>query len=236
MSGGYCNTAINSYSTIGGGQGNIASGQTSTISGGYRNTASGYKSTIGGGYCNTASGNTSTIGGGFCHTASGEFSSVIGGSYNTASGSHSAVGGFGLTNSCDNTFMYNCLRADNLIGDTVAVCVGTDGILVRGASDIRLKTCVSPITYGLNDVLLLNPVSFNWCDNIKGSRGENRQLGFIAQEVEPIIPESVGMSAEGEYSFSSDKIIPVLTKAIQELKEENNKLRIRIENLESYIK
>jgi hypothetical protein len=139
--------------------------------------------------------------------------------------------------------MYNCLRAFNLSGSTVAVCVGTDGILVRGASDVRLKTCISPITYGLSDVLQLNPVSFNWCENIRESRGENRQLGFIAQEVEPIIPESVGMSAEGEYSFSPDKIIPVLTKAIQELKEENNKLReeninikIRIEKLEEYIR
>jgi hypothetical protein len=125
--------------------------------------------------------------------------------------------------------MYNCLRANNLIGTTVAVCVGTDGILVRGASDIRLKTCISPITYGLSDVLQLNPVSFDWCDNIKESRGENKQLGFIAQEVEPIIPESVGMSAEGEYSFSPDKIIPVLTKAIQELKEEIDKIKIKLE-------
>jgi hypothetical protein len=44
------------------------------------------------------------------------------------------------------------------------------------------------------------------------------------------------MSADGEYSFSPDKIIPVLTKAIQELKEENNNLRIRIEKLEEYLK
>ena len=44
------------------------------------------------------------------------------------------------------------------------------------------------------------------------------------------------MSAEGEYSFSPDKIVPVLTKAIQELKEENDNLRIRIEILEEYMK
>ena len=174
--------------------------------------------------------------GGRCNVVSGRYASVVAGTGNTASGIYSAVGGCALTNSCVNTFMYNCLRANNLIGTTVAVCVGTDGILVRGASDVRLKTCISPITYGLSDVLLLNPVSFSWCDNVKESRGENRQLGFIAQEVEPIIPESVGMSAEGEYSFSSDKIIPILTKAIQELKEDNDKLRVRIEILEKYIK
>jgi hypothetical protein len=260
IGGGFCNTISSTYagsSTIGGGNSNFVSGYTSTIGGGSFNTASNSYSTVGGGGCNIASGSISTVIGGFCNTASGLYSTVIGGqcnaaisSYsfvggqcNIAGGSHSAVGGCGLTNSCINTFMYNCLRAFNLSGSTVAVCVGTDGILVRGASDVRLKTCISPITYGLSDVLQLNPVSFNWCENIRESRGENRQLGFIAQEVEPIIPESVGMSAEGEYSFSPDKIIPVLTKAIQELKEENNKLReeninikIRIEKLEEYIR
>jgi hypothetical protein len=175
--------------------------------------------------------------GGRCNVVSGRYASVVAGTGNTASGCYSAVGGCALTNSCVNTFMYNCLRANNLIGTSVNLCVGTDGIIVRGAtSDGRLKTCISPITYGLSDVLQLNPVSFNWCENLRQSKGEEKQLGFIAQEVEPIIPESVGMSAEGEYSFSADKIIPVLTKAIQELKEENDKLRVRIEILEEYIK
>jgi hypothetical protein len=258
ISGGYCNILSGYNSTIGGGDCNIVSGNTSTISGGQcnitsadnatigggrHNTASDYFSTVGGGFCNTSSSNYSTISGGYCNVASGTTSTIIGGRCNTASGSSSAAGGCNVSNSCNNTFMYNCLRASNLSGSTVAVCVGTDGILVRGASDVRLKTCISPITYGLSDVLQLNPVSFNWCENIRQSRGENKQLGFIAQEVEPIIPESVGMSAEGEYSFSPDKIIPVLTKAIQELKEENNKLReeninikIRIEKLEEYIR
>jgi hypothetical protein len=246
IGGGYKNTVSGDYSTIGGGNCNTISGDSSslsTISGGFCNVSSESYTTVSGGYCNTASGSWSTIGGGYCNTATGIYSTIIGGDNNIASGNYSAAGGDNVSNSCCKTFMYNCLRACNLSGSTVAVCVGTDGILVRGASDVRLKTCISPITYGLNDVLQLNPVSFNWCENIRQSRGENKQLGFIAQEVEPIIPESVGMSAEGEYSFSPDKIIPVLTKAIQELKEENNKLReeninikIRIEKLEEYIR
>jgi hypothetical protein len=126
--------------------------------------------------------------------------------------------------------MSNCLRACNLIGTTVAVCVGTDGILVRGASDCRLKTNICNIPYGLCDVKKLNPVSFDWNEVERENRGCNRQIGFIAQEVEPIIPEAVGHQADnGEYSLSPDKIIPVLTKAIQELSE-------RIEVLEDIIK
>jgi hypothetical protein len=174
--------------------------------------------------------------GGRCNIVCGRYASVVAGTGNTASGIYSAAGGCNVNNSCVNTFMYNCLRACNLIGGAIGLCVGTDGIIIRFSSDRRLKTCISPITYGLSDVLQLNPVSFNWCDNLKETLGENKQLGFIAQEVEPIIPESVGMSAEGEYSFSPDKIVPVLTKAIQELKEDNDKLRVRIEILEEYIK
>ncbi len=228
--GGQKNTASGCATTIGGGTCNTSSGAIrTTVSGGYKNIASGNASTVGGGENHTASGIYSTISGGDDNIACGYSSTVIGGVSNRASGCYSAAGGCNVSNSCNNTFMYNCLRACNLSGTTVAVCVGTDGILVRGASDVRLKTCISPITYGLSDVLQLNPVSFDWCENIRHSRGENKQLGFIAQEVEPIIPESVGMSSEGEYSFSPDKIIPVLTKAIQELKEEIDKIKIKLE-------
>ena len=79
------------------------------------------------------------------------------------------------------------------------------------------------------DIQKLNPVSFSWNDVEKVTRGCNKQLGFIAQEVEPIIPEAVGQSTTGEYSFSPDKIIPVLTKGVQEL-------LVRVEALEDIIK
>jgi hypothetical protein len=113
--------------------------------------------------------------------------------------------------------MSNQLRACNLSGSTVAVCVGTDGTLIRNTSDVRLKHSVFPISYGLNEVSKLNPVSFYWCNEVSTQRGIDRQVGFIAQEVESIIPEAVGQSSDGIYSLSPDKIIPVLTKAIQEL-------------------
>jgi hypothetical protein len=236
IGGGFQNKASNCYSTIGGGDKNTASGTYSTVGGGDTNIASGNYSFIGGGISNVACGLYATLSGGFNNKSCGAYSTVSGGYCNTASGSYSAAGGCNVNNSCPLTFMYNCLRACNLMGGANAICVDEGGIIIRVPSDVRLKTCISPITYGLSDILLLNPVSFSWCDNVKETLGENKQLGFIAQEVEPIIPESVGMSAEGEYSFSSDKIIPILTKAIQELKEDNDKLRVRIEILEEYIK
>jgi hypothetical protein len=238
IGGGCCNTASGCYAMIIGGHCNLVCNLSvhGTIGGGFCNSVRLNYGTIGGGYINTAFCQYSTIGGGFGNTACGPTSTVIGGQCNIASGCFSAAGGCAVSNSCNNTFMYNCLRACNLMGGANAICVDAGGIIIRVPSDVRLKTCISPITYGLSDILLLNPVSFSWCDNVKETLGENKQLGFIAQEVEPIIPESVGMSDEGEYSFSADKIVPVLTKAIQELKEDNDKLRVRIEILEEYMK
>ena len=69
------------------------------------------------------------------------------------------------------------------------------------------------------------------------TRGCNRQVGFIAQEVEPIIPEAVGQQADnGIYSLSPDKIIPVLTKALQELSDKFDAQEERIIKLEDIIK
>lgn len=76
-------------------------------------------------------------------------------------------------------------------------------------SDSRLKNTVNSISYGLATINQLRPVSYNL--NSDGSH----QLGFIAQEVQPVLPELV---ANGNYlALNYIGFIPVLTKAIQEL-------------------
>jgi hypothetical protein len=215
---------VSGQSTISGGAGNLITRYYSNIGGGILNTVSCYYSNIGGGYGNTATGNVSSILGGDRNFVSGASSSILGGENNIISGQWSGGGGCSICNTCSRTFQWNCLRASNLIGTTVGVCVGTDGILVRGTSDVRCKTDITPISYGLNEVSMLNPVSFNWCDDIKSTFGDNRQVGFIAQEVEKVIPEAVGQSAEGVYSMDINKIVPALVKSVQEISDRLNKL------------
>ena len=55
------------------------------------------------------------------------------------------------------------------------------------ASDRRLKREIQKINYGLKDILKLNSVQFNWREKRKGKH----DIGFIAQEVQEIIPEIV---------------------------------------------
>jgi hypothetical protein len=82
-------------------------------------------------------------------------------------------------------------------------------------SDRRLKTNIAAIPYGLNTILQLNPVSYNWK---KQTEQTQQYLGLIAQEVQPLIKEivKVGIDKDQTLSLSYIELIPVLIKAIQE--------------------
>jgi len=82
-------------------------------------------------------------------------------------------------------------------------------------SDRRLKTNITKLQYGLNTILQLNPVSYNWK---KQPEQTLKSLGLIAQEVQPLIKEIVkaGIDKDQTLSISYIELIPVLIKAIQE--------------------
>jgi hypothetical protein len=101
-------------------------------------------------------------------------------------------------------------------------------------SDSRLKENITNSKYGLNEILSLRPVEYNFKNsNIK-------DIGFIAQEVKDIIPYAISGTGE-EYletdtleetiektlKLSKDCIIPILVKAIQELKTEIDLLKTK---------
>jgi hypothetical protein len=91
-------------------------------------------------------------------------------------------------------------------------------------SDINKKKDIALSVLGLNEVLQLKPSTFKFKDDVN----EEEQLGFIAQEVKDIIPHAYYEDAEGDDKFIGLKynaIIPVLVKAIQELKAEMDILK-----------
>ena len=96
-----------------------------------------------------------------------------------------------------------------------AVYSDANGNLTNTSSDGTLKENIFTISQGLTEILKLNPVSFNWKDTEK--YGDQREIGFIAQEVQSIIPEVIGKNANGTLSLDYSKMISVLTKSIQEL-------------------
>jgi hypothetical protein len=93
-------------------------------------------------------------------------------------------------------------------------------------SDGRVKTKVESLVNGLQKVMQLNPVSYNqhaseFVDNklVVSNEKYEHTLGFIAQELQKTLPEAVSVPADEStslWSVNYEKIIPVLTKAIQE--------------------
>jgi hypothetical protein len=81
-------------------------------------------------------------------------------------------------------------------------------------SDSRLKENIRTADYGIKEIMDLKPVTFDWISgcakNVKG---------FIAQDVEKVLPNSVGEGRDGLLLLGKDEFIPVMVRAIQQLKE-----------------
>jgi hypothetical protein len=92
-------------------------------------------------------------------------------------------------------------------------------------SDYNLKDEIKNINYGLNEIMQITPVSYTYKSN------SEHQLGFIAQDIGVIIPESVHFDELMGVDYQS--IIPILTKAIQEQQALIKALEQRIINLEN---
>lgn len=84
-------------------------------------------------------------------------------------------------------------------------------------SDERQKKNIKSLEYGLEQIEALRPVRFDYKTE---ESEESKRLGFIAQEVKSFVKEAVQGSDETEYSVTSSDFIPILVKAIQELKAE----------------
>lgn len=111
-----------------------------------------------------------------------------------------------------------------------AYATGAAGAL----SDGRHKTNVLPISENtLEQIDKLRPVSFDWINPLDDGM-QGTQLGFIAQEVEEIFPGMVLTqdNEEKTKALKYNEFIPVLVKAVQELKAENEALKERLDKLE----
>jgi hypothetical protein len=83
-------------------------------------------------------------------------------------------------------------------------------------SDERLKDNITDISWGLSDILKLRPVSYNWKND---EINQGVQFGFIAQEVQEVMPEAIKEFGDDvKYlGLEKDAIYATLVKAIQEL-------------------
>ena len=103
------------------------------------------------------------------------------------------------------------------------------------SSDRKLKENIRPLENSLDKVLTLEGVKFDWKDD----KRDNDQLGFIAQDVEKVLPELVKevetLKVEGETHkvVNYDGVVPVLVEAMKEQQKLINRLEERIKELEN---
>ena len=94
-------------------------------------------------------------------------------------------------------------------------------IATNAPSDIRLKTGIESYTNSLSVINQLNPVSFNFKNmNNMNETIPGRQIGFIAQDVEQVLPTIVGdiMERNGIVYKGIDygRVTPLLVGAVKE--------------------
>jgi hypothetical protein len=103
--------------------------------------------------------------------------------------------------------------------------------VLTARSDIRRKQNINNLLFGLKEILQLRPISFNWKPE---ERMPNElQYGFIAQEVETIIPEIVGCDTNNYKHINQNVFNPMLVKSIQELQSQIFDLRAENAELKS---
>jgi hypothetical protein len=108
-----------------------------------------------------------------------------------------------------------------------AVATKASGSTWANPSDARIKQDILPYTSGLDDVTRLRPVSFRYRPetNYPEELLNQRQVGFIAQDVEDVMPDMV-TSAPGQVgdiklddlrTLDTNNLIFALVNAVQEL-------------------
>lgn len=104
----------------------------------------------------------------------------------------------------------------------VNLCWKTTGIFTQGAvcgtSLARYKEKIAPLYHGLDYVMRMNPVTFDWKSD------GHHDLGLIADEVAAIDPLLGAYGPDGLYNFRDRAVLATLIKAVQEIETQLKEL------------
>lgn len=103
------------------------------------------------------------------------------------------------------------------------------------ASDARLKKNIQDTDKKALEKILKIPIKqFDWING-----GDHREYGFIAQEIEKILPDAVFSVNQNDGTdvkqIAVDGMLPPMVEAIQELSRQNKELQAKVDTLYSFI-
>ena len=116
-------------------------------------------------------------------------------------------------------------------GGVGTISIDSSSTTYATTSDLRLKENIKTITDGSSKIMAMNPIMHTW----KSDPEHDAVSGFIAQEMLDIIPESISGGDEEDKYYNMDygRITPVIVAGLQDALKEIEKLKERINELET---
>tara|TARA_Y100001963_G_scaffold46683_1_gene65776 strand:+ start:786 stop:3536 length:2751 start_codon:yes stop_codon:yes gene_type:complete len=177
--------------------------------------------------------------------------------YNITTGASNTMVGYAAGSTITTGSVNTCLGNDAepssatasgefTLGDSNVSTLRCNDTSISSLSDERDKTDIVDSSYGLDFINTIRPVQFKWDrrDLAKGDKtavnnGKTR-LGFLAQEFQKAMPNKENETLNLVHENNSERLetkmgnlIPILTKAIQDLSKQNKELENRIVELEN---
>ncbi|MFT3910923.1 MAG: tail fiber domain-containing protein [Ferruginibacter sp.] len=97
-------------------------------------------------------------------------------------------------------------------------------------SDERLKKDIRKIESPIEKISRISGYTYNWNKEFKTTRqlDDNRQAGFLAQEILKVLPEAVVKAADGVYGLNYNAIMPLLAEGIKVQQSQIEQLQLKV--------
>ena len=120
-------------------------------------------------------------------------------------------------------------------GGTIYASTAVINTTITACSDIRFKKNITPISNALQNVLNLQGVNYEWKVKEFPTRHftNEKQIGFIAQDLEKIFPQFVVTDKEGYKSVDYARLTPVLVEAIKSQQMMIEEMKNQIQKIKS---
>lgn len=148
---------------------------------------------------------------------------------------------YGLVLVSDNVGASSVVRFDNPNGNVGSIVVSGTTTTYTTSSDRRLKENITATEGAMDKVMRIPVHDFSF----KSDASHKLQTGFIAQELEKVIPEAVTTNGDDgisplvtnakAWSVDYGRVTPLLVKAIQELKAVNDNLKAANDDLRATV-
>jgi hypothetical protein len=179
-----------------------------------------------------------------------EISETSGGNRISATAGHLDLSGYNTLNPAQPTQIYLGTNGFKYRynGNTPMWIDGNGTVYAAGGfvntSDMRLKTQIKEINYGLKTILALEPKQYEISGNTEIKNGKpavdpelntQHKIGFLAQDLYKLVPEAVHKPKDDSkeaWAVDYAVLVPALTKAIQEQQAEIEHQKIKIKKME----